>query len=42
MPAAINEAVAPDNVHTLVVEDAYATERPELAEALNVSGTLTV
>jgi hypothetical protein len=37
VPLAINEAVVPDTVHTLEVDEAKATVKPELAVALKVA-----
>jgi hypothetical protein len=37
VPAVANEAVVPDTVHTLVVDEAKATVNPELAVALKLS-----
>jgi hypothetical protein len=37
VPLAINEAVVPDTVHTLEVDEAKATVKPELAVALNAA-----
>jgi hypothetical protein len=37
VPAPANDAVVPDTVHTLVVDEAKATVKPELAAALKFS-----
>ncbi len=42
VPAIRNEAVAPFTVQTLVVSDLNMTVKPELAEALRLSGVPTV
>jgi hypothetical protein len=42
VPAAKNEAVPAETVHTLVVAEVKVTGRPELAVALKMSGVPTV
>ena len=42
VPAAINVAVVPETVQTLVVAEVKVTVRPELAVAESVSGVPTV
>jgi len=37
VPDATRNAIVPDTVHTLEVEDAKVTDRPELAVALRVT-----
>lgn len=37
VPAVTNETVVPDTVHTLAVDEAKPTVKPELAVALNVA-----
>ena len=42
LPAAMSEAVVPDTVQMLVVEELKVTGKPELAEAISVIGVPTV